>query len=452
MANVKNFGAVGDGKTDDTAAFEHALKMGDGLLEVPRGDYILSRPLVVPLDRVGRFSIYGSGGQARLTMKGAGPALHLVGTHHRTSGPSEFREAVWQLERFPTIAHIEIVGDHAEADGVRIEGTMQSTITHVLIRRCRYGVHLVKRARNVILDGCHIYHCRRIGVYFDRVNLHQTNIYGCHISYNPQGGIVIQGGEVRNLQICGNDIEYNHDEKADTSADVLFDAREGTIREGTIVGNTIQARESPAGANLRLVGVGQGQANAVGVLTISGNLLGSQETVLHLVASRGITITGNAIYSGYGYALRAQDCVNIVFSGNSLDYNSDYKGNSTDAVLWERCSQISLQGNVQVHTLPGKLDVPASWVFRHCREVMVQGCQVIAPRRRGIYLEDCDRVLISGCHIGPGQGGENYMSAVWADDKCRAVFVTHNMLTKGREGEVVLPGGSGQASGNFILS
>lgn len=449
MANVRNFGAVGDGKTDDTAAFEHAIKMGDGLIEVPRGDYVITQPLVVPLERLGRFSITGLGGQGRLIMKGPGPALHLVGTHDRTADPSHFRPAIWERERFPTIADIEIVGDHDQADGVRIEGTMQSTLSHVLIRRCRYGVHLVKRARNVILDGCHIYHNRRIGIYLDRVNLHQMNIYGCHISYNPEAGIGIQGSEVRNIQICGNDIEYNYDGRAENCADVLFDCREGTVREGTIAANTIQARKSLNGANIRLVGVGQGNPNAVGVLAISGNLLGSQETVLHLQACRGITITGNAIYSGHDYALRAQECVNIVFVGNTLDYNSDYKGDSTDAMLWERCEQISLQGNVQVHTLPTKLEVPASWTFRQCRDLVIQGCQILSPRTRGICLQGCERVLISGCRIGPVGEASNYRAAINADEQCRAVYVAQNLLTKGQEGDVILPKGTGQAGSNY---
>lgn len=452
MANVKHFGAVGDGKTDDTAAFEHALHMGDGLIEVPRGDYILTRPLVIPLDRLGRFSMVGLGGQGRLVMKGAGPALHLVGTHDRTADPSHFREAVWQRERFPTITNLEIVGDHEQADGVRLEGTMQSTLTQVLIRRCRYGVHLVKRARNVILDGCHIYHCRSVGIYLERVNLHQVNIYGCHISYNSHGGIRIEGSEVRNIQICGNDIEYNYDTQAEGSADVLFDCREGTVREGTIVGNTIQARASRNGANIRLLGVGPGKSHAMGVLTISGNLLGSQETVLHLVACRGIVISGNAIYSGYGYALRAQDCVNIVFSGNTLDYNSDYKGDSTDALFWERCEQIGLQGNVQVHTLASKQEVPASWTLRQCRDVVIQGCQIVAPRRRGIYLAGCERVLIQGCRIGRGREGDDYLAAIAADESCRGVFVTSNLLSRGKDGDVLLPNGAGQAGPNFVIS
>lgn len=44
--NIKSFGAVGDGKTDDTAAFEQALQQG-GTVVVPAGKYRLTRNLAV---------------------------------------------------------------------------------------------------------------------------------------------------------------------------------------------------------------------------------------------------------------------------------------------------------------------------------------------------------------------------------------------------------------------
>ena len=47
MSNVRNFGAAGDGRADDTAAILHALQKGDGTLEFPRGDYLISRTIEV---------------------------------------------------------------------------------------------------------------------------------------------------------------------------------------------------------------------------------------------------------------------------------------------------------------------------------------------------------------------------------------------------------------------
>jgi polygalacturonase len=50
--DVRQFGAVGDGKTDDTAAFQRALdaagKAGGGVAYAPRGNYFFAGHLNVP--------------------------------------------------------------------------------------------------------------------------------------------------------------------------------------------------------------------------------------------------------------------------------------------------------------------------------------------------------------------------------------------------------------------
>src|SRR5829696_944780 len=152
MASVRDFGAKGDGKADDTEAVHHAVQKGDGEVLFPRGDYVVSKPLYVPLDAHGRLTIAGQGGTARILMRGPGPAFHLVGTHAKTAQPDHFEDRVWQRERMPTISGLEIVGEHPRADGIRLEGTMQATLAHLLVRRCRHGIHLTRRDRNVILD------------------------------------------------------------------------------------------------------------------------------------------------------------------------------------------------------------------------------------------------------------------------------------------------------------
>src|SRR5262245_57290875 len=132
MSSVHDFGAKGDGKADDTSALHHAVQHCDGELLFPRGDYVLSRPLYLSLETHGRLSIRG-GGVARLIMRGPGPALHLVGSHGKTALPADFDDRVWQKERMPTIEGLEIVGEHAQADGIRAEGVMQPTLVGVLI-------------------------------------------------------------------------------------------------------------------------------------------------------------------------------------------------------------------------------------------------------------------------------------------------------------------------------
>ena len=81
MSNVRDFGAVGDGITDDTKAIEDALAEGDGTLQFPKGDYLITHTINVNLANSGRVSIDGSGGTAKILMGGAGPAFHITGTH-----------------------------------------------------------------------------------------------------------------------------------------------------------------------------------------------------------------------------------------------------------------------------------------------------------------------------------------------------------------------------------
>ena len=87
--------------------------------------------------------------------------------------------------------------------GIELIETMQAVFEGVLIRRVRHGIRLHKRNRNVLISHCHLYFNTGVGIFLDRVNLHQINIAGSHISYNRLGGIRIEGSEVRNLQITG---------------------------------------------------------------------------------------------------------------------------------------------------------------------------------------------------------------------------------------------------------
>src|SRR5262249_40654511 len=98
---------------------------------------------------------------------------------------------------------------------------------------------------------------------------------------------------IRNLQIVGNDIEYNFDPDAAESADVWIDSSEGSVREGAIVGNTIQAKISPGGANLRLLG--PADVNKVSMLAVTGNHISNQELNTHLKNCRGVVLSGNTL-------------------------------------------------------------------------------------------------------------------------------------------------------------
>jgi len=232
------------------------------------------------------------------------------------------------------------------------------------------------------------------------VNLHQAIIADSHISYNAVAGIRLLGGEMRNFQIVGNDIEYNHDVEKQGSADILIDMTPSgsSFREGTIVGNTIQARPSPGGANIRFIG---GKNLKVGgLLAIAGNLIGSQSHNIHLANCRGVTISGNSVYSAAEHSLWLANCANIVVSGNSIDWNPDHKNKHlVDGIFIDGCRGVALSNTIIENSFQGTSQTGGAVDVRASEDVAIVNCQVLDFRFRGIVLTDAVRCRVTGCSV-----------------------------------------------------
>lgn len=410
MSNVRNFGASGDGQADDTEAIQHAVNDGDGLVEFPKGDYRITRPILIDLVAVGRRSLHGLGGVAKIINAGKGPAFFLKASHGRTADPKSFRPEEWQNERMPMVSNLEIEGAHPEADGIRIEGVMQPTLSGVLIRKVHTAVHVTKRARNLIIDQCHFYHNTGIGVHFDQVNLHQAIIGDSHISYNMRGGIRIDGGEIRNFQITGNDIEYNNpkshvnvtDPDAPT-AEIFIDVQEGSVREGTICSNTIQATPSKNGANIRIIGASKENNRQFGLWTISGNMITSQETNIWISAALGVTITGNHLGNADARNLLVEDSDQIVVGSNCFGYHPDYRNTKiSTGMKFVNCTNSNISGSVihgRTENYSGSWDRNALVELIDCKRMNVSGLQVFDGIPGGMYLENCEDTLLSHCMV-----------------------------------------------------
>ncbi len=439
MSSIKQFGAKGDGQTDDTAALRHAVEQSDdGLIEFPRGAYLIRQTIEIRLAERGPLSLSGLNGVGRVIMAGPGPAFRFVGTHTHSADPASFSPGVWARERMPQLQGLEIVGAHPQADGVAFVRVMQPTLQGVLIREVRHGAHLVERNRNLLMGSCHIYHCRGIGVFFDRVNLHQAIIHGCHISYCAGGGIKVSGSEVRNLHITGNDIEYNYDLKEPTSADVWIDGVGGSVREGSIVSNTIQAKVSPGGANVRLIG--PADINKVSMWTISGNHISNQEVNIHLKNCRGIVLTGNSIALAGKRSFLIEGSRHIVVGPHSLDHNPDYRGATVDGITLADCDGCSLTGVLLEGSAAGGENEGGAVELYRCRETTLLGCQVFEPKYRGVYVADCRNTLLAECTILDRSGAGTMRAAVAVAGQSPGTVIRGNLVGKGSQGDILAPG------------
>ncbi|MBS0207726.1 MAG: right-handed parallel beta-helix repeat-containing protein [Planctomycetes bacterium] len=462
MSDVRNFGAAGDGQNDDTEAVEHTIAQGEGPVEFPPGTYLLRRTVRVDLAKTGRLAITGAAGTPKIIMAGEGPAFHIVGTHDKNADPAGFSHDVWRKERMPTVSNLEIEGTTEKAGGILIDGVMQPTFTGVLIRKVNHAIHVRRRCRNVLISHCHLYNNHGIGVYFDDLNLHQAIIIGSHISYCLQGGIVIRGSEIRNLHITGNDIEYNFDVNAPTSADLLIDCRKAgsSVREVTIVSNTIQAKYSPGGANVRLLGLNRDNNRKVGIIALANNVLGSEEVNLHIADCRGITVTGNTLYSGHRGNMLIEGSQNITVTGNSFDHNSDYGDKELCTGVKIKESQDVLFGNNIVQdALAGKNTVldavdaqrEALVQLTDCDRATVSGCQILDGQPYALLVEKSNRVNVSGSTIVETRTDKMMRAAVCFRGAGRANFVSGNTLGRGLDEALVADAESNVKRGDNLI-
>ena len=403
--NVQRYGAVGDGKNDDTEAIQRAVNTGAGAIYFSTGMYRITQPIVIDLDKHGFTSIHGQG-VATIVMAGPGPALRFVGTHFKSADPQGFSRNVWESQRMPLVDGVAILGDHDKAIGIEAAGTMQLTITRVHVRAALHGIHLVENNRNVIISDCHLYENRGVGIYYDNVNLHQSNITGCHISYNHAGGIVSRAGNVRNIHITGCDIESNMAPETPTTANVLIDCTDSPYGTGevAITGCTIQHNNpSPDSANIRIIGRSRPSARLAlvreGNVTISGNVLSDVKVNIHLKDCRGVIITGNTLWKGYTHNLLIEECSNIVVGANCFDRNPRYNyGNSLEAkngLIVRNSKDCTLSGLHITHVW----DAPAGLLIENCQRMNISNCTILDCDNVGLLLRNVSHSRVSDCMI-----------------------------------------------------
>ena len=448
MNDVSHFGAAGDGIADDTVALQKAVDSSEGYIHL-KGIYRITKPIVINLDKVGYTSFIGDG-VAKIVMDGPGPALKFVGTHFKSADPDQFAENVWQRQRMPVVDCMAIEGKHPEAVGIEAVGTMQLTITRVLIRHVLHCIHLTGNNRNLIISNCHLYDNSGIGIFYDNVNLHQSNIIGCHISYNRQGGIVSRAGNVRNIQITGCDIESNMSPETPATANVLIDSADSAYGTGevAITGCTIQHNSpSPDSANIRIIGQSKPDRNGKpvreGNVTITGNVLSDVKVNVHLKDCRGVVLTGNTFWMGYTHNLLIEDCSNIIIGANNFDRNPRYDyGNSLDArnsLLISNSADCTLSG---LH-ITNVWKAPAGLMIENCKRMNVTDCEILDCDNVGLLLKDVVDSRISGCLISDDRPDTESVSLKVIDGKGN--MIVNNLLSSTPQ----IPDSSAHVSGNI---
>jgi hypothetical protein len=211
--NVRDYGAKGDGVTNDSPAIIEALiqdKSSSNPLEwVPRFDQTIGGVLYFP---PGVYLLHGIMylWLNRLQIVGAGAgATTLLFKQTGYDGPPDYAPKIWFNDPRPGIrVHDVSVRDltmrsdlvltansprdsgeslmlMSEADRVRVSGVE-------VVQAAAFGISIVE-ATDALVDNCHVHDIHVDGIHFTSVT--RGVIHGCRVDHTGDDGIAVSGGE-----------------------------------------------------------------------------------------------------------------------------------------------------------------------------------------------------------------------------------------------------------------
>lgn len=209
VVSVKDFGALGDGATDDTAAFLSAIasvKVTGAALHLPAGTYRISSTLAAGrIFSNQQLRIFGDGSdltKLQATASLTGPVLEVG-----AESVAGYSGSVW-LQDFA----ISGAGIGVTARGLRLWGVVHADFTRLFATGCDVGFEN-RGGIDVDFEGCFAYR-NAVGFNVDRWIIGSdtswpniTNLLRCEVKDNTQWGVRFDNG--RMLNIMDSDIETN---------------------------------------------------------------------------------------------------------------------------------------------------------------------------------------------------------------------------------------------------
>jgi hypothetical protein len=359
--SVKDFGAVGDGVTDDTAAIQAAIdtvfNAGGGTVHIPTGTYLVSGIVKNWIGAV-TVRIQGAGKRATKLLKKAGTTTPIL----------DFSSGAGILETYSEISDLWIQGLGSTIDaGLRVTDWGRWTIRNVQIDSCNKGIH----ARGALVFD--VYDCTLqanvFGYYCEKsaanVYSNLVQFFGGQISANSSWGMSIQ--QASGVHLYGTDLSANgvasnistgaiivdanvDDESGFASMSlngVWMEANNGcALRVGNATGLMLTIKDVTLAANENVAGFGAVNIGTIFSSQITNLVAGSASDNVYIAAGRSTVIGGtigvlNDTSTRYRHINVSTTFVDIVD-----DFKGAYKQTQLGTIsnLMGQSSQISAGG------------------------------------------------------------------------------------------------------------
>lgn len=364
-ANVRDFGAIGDGTTDDTAAIQSALDSGTSRVFIPAGSYKITTLLSVPSD----IEVCGEGTASSIVLGADTVALELNGTSNihlrdfaidgqRATYTSNSNNAIfieWRVTAGSSV-RIESVYVHDVAGagiiGLAAVGTPSS---EVYIENCRventgtHGIILQDYISDVVIRRNTV---KASGLGFADRPAITASRYGKNVIVSDN----ICVGSVSALGTSVHGISIDRTENATCVGNIISDQigygiEIGGVTNGTFQGNSINACSRAAiglsgsetltlrNVNVSVVGNVCNANTTQGIYTFMTSGTGvyfhesiviSSNTVNGTTTSSGIeigfvnrlTVSNNSVYDSFLSGVYVDNCKEINITGNNLINNN----------------------------------------------------------------------------------------------------------------------------------
>lgn len=379
--DVQEYGAAGDGVTDDTAEINAAVAAaelaGGGVVYLPEGTYLISSEILIDDDHV--------------TVCGAGRSATII----KTTGNHSIIRASAAVG--VTVRDLQVLGDGDAAKtlqrGINFGGVTDGLVHNVWVKNAGYdGILLLNNNTRCSVSDCRVSGCQDDGINIGGDNASDTvgcSVTGCVVSDCANTGIHISDRS-SHTTVSGNTISG-----CDVGIDTYTSDVSWRDQFNTITGNTI------AGCTTNGINIFASYENTVSANTIEGGAYG-----VRVQGGDRSIITGNVIKDTTTYGFRVESSSDVAVSSNL------FLG-ATAGVRIES-PRVQFTGNIMrsvtnpvVLTNPADYSVVSDNVITgatgHNIEIQAQDCVIngnnLSDGNWSIYGNNATRTVVSGNRV-----------------------------------------------------